>query len=306
MAMELRMLRLIWILPMILAVQPAHAWGDDGHRLIARAASQLVSADVLRKAQAILDTDTSGLVRDTSLAEQATWADKYRDSDRNGNKQRYNATSAWHFIDIEIGAPDIDAACFGFPSLPRGTPASQGVAKDCVTNKIAQFTDELRSTATSDAERLRALQFLLHLVGDLHQPLHAGEDHDRGGNDKWIVSPAPRRSDLHYYWDTWFLRQLAPDFDTSLVQVLALATGPQRREWERGTPRDWTEESFRISRDTVYAPLPQPGADGNYRLDDDYVTRANSAVRTQLARAAVRLAKILQQSLGESKVTPRR
>jgi hypothetical protein len=65
------------------------------------------------------------------------------------------------------------------------------VAKDCVTNKIAQFTDELRSTATSDAERLRALQFLLHLVGDLHQPLHAGEDHDRGGNDKWIVSPAP-------------------------------------------------------------------------------------------------------------------
>ena len=295
------MLRLILGLVLIIAMQPVHAWGDDGHRLIGRVASQLVTPDVLRKAQAILDTDTSGFAKDTSLLEQTTWADKYRDSDRNTTKERYNATGSWHFVDVEIDAPDLQAACFGFPQLPRNALASQGVAQDCVTNKVAQFTEELRAPGTAPAERLRALQFLLHFIGDMHQPLHAGEDHDRGGNSKWIISPAPRRSDLHYYWDTWLVHQLAPDADASVAQVLALATGPQRREWEQGGPRDWTLESFRVSRDDVYAPLPRAGDDGNYRLDEAYIARATGAVRTQLARAAVRLALVLQQSLGDPK-----
>jgi hypothetical protein len=299
------MLRLILALAMMLAVQPARAWGDEGHRLIGRVAAQLVTPEVLRKAQAILDTDTSGLTRDTSFAEEANWADRYRESDRRTTRERYEATGSWHFIDIEIAAPDIDAACFHFPRLARGVNASQGVARDCITNKIAQFEDELRARSSTDAERLRALQFLLHLLGDLHQPLHAGEDHDRGGNDKWIVSPAPRRADLHFYWDTWLVRQLG-DADASTAQVLALATGPQRRAWQRGSLRDWTMESFRTSRDAVYAPLPKPGDDGDYRLDEAYIARATDVVRTQLARAAVRLALVLQKSLGDTKAGRRR
>lgn len=300
------MLRLFLGLALLLAMQNAWAWGDDGHRLIGRAALELLTPAVRERAQAILDADDSGLAASTAFADQTTWADKYRDSDRNTTKERYSATSSWHFVDIEIGAPDIEAACFGFPRLAPGVPASQGVPRDCITNKIAQFTDELRAPATSAAERLRALQFLLHLVGDLHQPLHAGEDHDRGGNDKWIVAPGPRRADLHYYWDTWFVRQLGTNADATLAQVLVLAKGPRQREWQRGGPRDWTMESFQVSRDAVYAPLPRPGDDGNYRLDEAYVARASDVVRTQLARAAVRLAMILQQSLGDAKAGQRR
>ncbi len=288
------------------AAQPAQAWSDEGHRLIGRVAAQLLTPDVRARAQAILDTDDSGLAKDTSLAEQTTWADKYRESDRRTTRERYDATGSWHFIDIEIDAPDMQAACFRFPRLARGVPASQGVAQDCITNKIAQFTDELRARSTTPAEQLRALQFLLHLVGDLQQPLHAGEDHDRGGNDKWIVSPVPRRADLHFYWDTWLVRQLGSNADEGMAQVLALATGPQRREWERGSLRDWTMESFRISRDEVYAPLPKPGEDGNYRLDEAYVARATGVVRTQLARSAVRLAFILNNALGDPRAASRR
>ena len=279
--------------------RPVRAWNDEGHRLIGRVALELLSPDVRDRARTILAADDSGLTKDGSVEEEATWADKYRESDRRTTHERYDATGPWHFIDIEIDAPDIDAACFGFPPLAAQSLATAGVARDCITNKIAQFQQELRAPSTTPAERLRALQFLLHLVGDLHQPLHAGEQHDRGGNDKWITAPVPRRVDLHYYWDTWLVRQLGANAEEGVAQVLALARGPQSDAWRRGSLRDWTLESFRVSRDEVYGPLPKPGDDGNYQLDEAYVARAIGVVRTQLARASVRLALVMQQALGQ-------
>ena len=279
-----------------MASSSAHAWADEGHQIIGEMAAHLMAPGTLTRAQSILATDDSKLTADTGIASESYWADRYRESDRRTSRQRYEATTNWHFVNIEIGAPDIDAACFGFPKL-AGVPASAGPAQDCIVNKIAQFTVELHAAQTPALERLRALQFLLHLVGDLHQPLHAADDHDRGGNDKWVISPAPRRADLHFYWDTWLVRQLGTDYVEVAAMLLARLPATQRRAWARGTPRDWAQESFLIGKEQVYGRLPPPGADGAYSLDARYLEPSVDTVMTQLSKAAVRLAMTLDQAL---------
>lgn len=290
---------LAWLLVLgagCVASQPARAWADEGHQIIGAMAAHLMAASTLARVQSILAADDSALTADTGIANESNWADRYRESDRRGSRQRYEGTTNWHFVDIEIDAPDIDAACFGFPKL-GDVPASTGPAQDCIVNKIAQFTAELRAARTSAPERLRALQFLLHLVGDLHQPLHAADDHDRGGNDKWVISPAPRRADLHFYWDTWLVRQLGADYADVAATLLARLPAAQRRAWARGTPRDWAQESFLIGKTQVYGRLPPPAADGNYSLDAQYLESSADIVMTQLAKAAVRLAMTLDDAL---------
>jgi S1/P1 Nuclease len=128
----------------------------------------------------LLAADTDSLTRH-DIASEATWADKYRDSDRDTTRIRYQATWRWHFVDIELSQPDLVAPCFGHPPLPPGVSASKGPPQACVVDKINQFAAELGDPATGASEHLLALKFLLHFVGDLHQPLHAAADHDAGG-----------------------------------------------------------------------------------------------------------------------------
>jgi hypothetical protein len=186
---------------------PACAWGDTGHEVVAVIADHFLTPQARAKVQSILATDTGSLTAH-DLSAEATWADKFRDSDRNTTKVHYNQTHNWHFIDIEIASkknPDLTAACFGRPALPPGTQASDGPADDCVLDKIDEFKAELASPSTSPAERLEALQFLLHFVGDLHQPLHASDDQDQGGNKKQVTwtdtNGAQQTGTLHHYWD---------------------------------------------------------------------------------------------------------
>jgi hypothetical protein len=77
------------------------------------------------------------------IASEATWADKYRDE--NNRKDHYTQTENWHFVDLELSGPDMTSACFGRPKIPSGTVASNGPAKDCVVDKIEQFSTELAS-----------------------------------------------------------------------------------------------------------------------------------------------------------------
>lgn len=279
-----------------MASAPAHAWADEGHQIIAAMATHLMAPGTLTRVQSILASDDSALTAETGITSESNWADRYRESDRHTSRQRFEGTTNWHFVDIEIDAPDIDAACFGFPTLDN-VPASAGPAQDCIVNKIVQFTAELRAAQTPALERLRALQFLLHLVGDLHQPLHAADDHDRGGNDKRVISPAPRRTDLHFYWDTWLVRQLGTDYTDVAARLLARLPAAQRRAWAQGTPRDWAQESFLIGKEMAYGRLPLPDADGNYSLDERYLGASADIVMAQLSKAAVRLAMTLDQAL---------
>jgi S1/P1 Nuclease len=281
---------------MLLLCGPAFGWGDDGHRIIAGVAEQQLTPAVRAKVRALLAGDTTGLTEPT-LAAQATWADKWRDSDRNTTRERYEQTREWHYVNIQLTDPNVDAACHSRPALSPDTPASAGPPRACLIDKIDQFIAELRNPSTPAAERRLALQFLLHLIGDLHQPLHASDDRDRGGNDKKIALPGFNPDNLHQFWDTTVVRRLGPRPER-VARELALGIGPaQRREWSRGTPTDWARESFVVAKTRVYVGLPAPGDDGRRTLTPDYVAGATQTAKQQLRKAGVRLAWVLNSAL---------
>ena len=280
------------------APRPARAWGDEGHEIVALIAAHELTGTARRRVEALLSTDRSGLVRDDRIAAESTWADRYRDSGRGRGGSRRRRTSRWHFADIELRSPDLAAACYGEPALPPGVPASRGPARDCVVDKVVQFDRELRAADTPPTERLRALQFLLHLVGDLHQPLHCADDHDRGGNARRVIGPDGRRSNLHREWDTVFVAGLGRSPAQVAAALVQRITPAERRRWRRGLPADWALETHAVAVQVAYGDLPRPDARGRERLDARYAAAASAAVRVQLERAGVRLAAMLNADLG--------
>jgi len=124
------------------APYPAFAWGDEGHKIIAVIAEHYLDPAARAKMAMLLSADTDALTGH-DIASEATWADKYRDSDRDATKVRYEGTREWHFVDIELAQPNLASACFGHPPLPPRIPASQGPPRACVVDKIDQFAAEL-------------------------------------------------------------------------------------------------------------------------------------------------------------------
>ncbi len=273
------------------------AWGDEGHQIVGEIASRLLQPAARQRAFALLAADTDTLTAHDIVSE-TVWADRFRDSDRHGSQVHFRHTRQWHFVDIERSAPDLDRACFGHPPLPAGAPASAGVADDCVVDKIEQFSAELADAGTPPAERLLALKFLLHLVGDLHQPLHASDDHDAGGNAKKATAPGLPAGTLHGYWDTPFVQRLGPGAGAVAARLATRITPAQRQQWSQGTPADWAREASALARNAVYGPLPAPDAGGTYRLPASYVARSGPLVEAQLSKAGVRLAALLNRRLG--------
>ena len=281
---------------------PARAWGDEGHEIIAAIAYPRLHSAVRRKVDAMLKGDQDPLTA-PDFASRATWADKYRDSDRDTTNIRYDATREWHFVDIELDGGTLDAACHGHPPLAAGTPASAGPAGDCVVDKIGQFSTELADKATPPTEKLLALKFLLHFVGDLHQPLHAADHHDRGGNEVAVRFGAPAKtSNLHAYWDTHLVQELGRR-PRSVAKALARAITPARaRSWAAGGPADWVAESNAAAKSVAYdfageATFDDGRGGTGEQLDAAYDARALPVVRLQLRKAGVRLAAILNRVL---------
>jgi S1/P1 Nuclease len=223
--------------------------------------------------------------------------DKYRDSDRSTTRIRYEATWRWHFADIELGQPDLASACLGHPPLPPGVPASEGPPRACVVDKIDQFAVELSNPATSASEQLLALKFLLHLVGDVHQPLHAADDHDMGGNKKLVAAARRNPGNLHRYWDVEFVERLGVDPRQVAASLVGQIPEQQRQAWSSGTPADWALEAFTLARDDAYGLLPQSSDQGIYTLSAAYVEQAVTDTALQLSRAGVRVAFVLNQAL---------
>lgn len=281
------------------APRPAHAWGDDGHRITAHVAERFLDPAVRRRVDALLAADQDDLTG-PDLASRAAWADRYRDSDRSTSRARYEATYRWHFVDLELARPDLDEACFGRPKLPPGTPASRGPARSCIVDKIDQFAAELADAAVPEAERLLAFKFLIHLIGDVHQPLHAADDMDRGGNAiKLRHGPHGTADNLHAYWDVALVRRLGTD-PREVADRLVQDFRGQEARWMAGTAEDWAWESFRKAREVAYRLPQEPGADRKgamRRIDQDYERRALDTVREQLVKAGMRMAMVLNRAL---------
>jgi hypothetical protein len=284
------------MLPLCCVTPPARAWGDEGHEVIGLIADHYLEPAVRTKVNSILAGDTTGLTPNTHIDQEATWADKFRDSDRNTTKVHYNKTHEWHFVDLELSGPDLSSACFGRPPL-KGKVASNGPAHDCIVDKIDEFAAELKKSTTTKKERRYALQFILHFVGDIHQPLHASDDNDQGGNLKMVTATNMGSGKLHAFWDTQFVTRQAPDEAALAGQLIANITDAQRAQWSSGTAADWAAESFNIAKAHSYGLLPPPTSANQYDLPASYVTDATAVVAEQLSKAGVRLAFVLNNAL---------
>ena len=276
-----------------MSVTESRAWGDEGHKVVALVAQSFFDPNVKKRVNALLAADTDPLTAH-DIASAATWADKFRDADRGDSRAR---TRQWHFVDIEITAPNIDEACFNHPTIPNGTVASDGPADDCVVDKIQQFAAELADPATDAEERVAALKFVLHFVGDVHQPLHSSDDHDRGGNAKRVSAGGFAAGNLHHFWDTEFVEQLGADPETIASDLIGHITKAQQTQWQAGGPADWAKETFGVAKTDAYGQLPPAGSKGSFRLSDEYITTAANDAAEQLSKAGVRLAMILNQAL---------
>jgi hypothetical protein len=154
------MLRLLLYIALVIAAPAsALAWGSEGHRIVAEIAEQRLEPVAAKQVRDLLAIENA-----TTLADVANWPDQIR-------RQRPE-TASWHFVDIPITAPAYD-------------PARDCVGGNCVVAKIDQFTAEVRNPTLPARQRLEALKFVVHFVGNLHQPLHASDDNDRGGNQTW-------------------------------------------------------------------------------------------------------------------------
>jgi len=307
------------------------AWGNEGHKIVALTAAKILSTEgpaTLAKVNAILGKDKpdawpgANVPVATDIGDEATWADLLREQSNKGKE----VTESWHFVDIDFDHPNLDQACAGHPKLSAGQFASQAPSPDCVIDKIDQFTSELKNPQTSDNERLLALKFLLHFVGDIHQPLHAATrtdpqigHEDFGGNCVGILrgnDHSPIR--LHSYWDTnLVIAAVGKDENQAVTELMLLITSTSQKEWAKGTPTDWAQESHGLSKSSVYAgvidkaPVQSDfvfeGHDGKpdercgkskvYKIDPNYDQQAIKVVKEQLAKAAVRLAWLLKENL---------
>ena len=257
-------------LPLVLSLiailaQPrdVRAWGCLGHIIIGQIAADQLSPEAR---DAVAD-----LLGGKSLAEVSCWADEIRPT--------HPETKRWHYVDIPRLATAYDPTRDCAPT-PEG---------DCLIAAIFRSLSTLKHPTRPQQERADALRFLAHLMGDLHQPLHCADDHDRGGNEI-AVEFLGTHENLHSVWDTGLINALVRT-DPDLAAHLTHAASEERRA-RRGTIVAWALESHAVAVDHVYGALP-----GDRHLGAAYVDAQRPTVERQLVLAGVRLAAVLNRVL---------
>jgi hypothetical protein len=222
---------------------------------------------------AIADRNLSGLARanvelllgEEDLAQAATWPDDMK-SDPADFWQKQ--ASPWHYVTVREGDAYMSA-----DAPPEG---------DAMTG-LARFTATLRDLAASMDDKRLALRFIVHIIGDLHQPLHAGVGNDRGGNDvklSWFGRP----TNLHSVWDSAMIEQRSLSY-SELADWLSRAITPREIiAWDDRDPKTWIRESIAL-RKTIYP------TDTN--LSWDYAYQHRLALDDRLKHAGIRIAAYL-------------
>jgi hypothetical protein len=256
------------LFPVVLASHPpagAAGWWDLGHRTVALVAETRL---LPRTRQAVRD-----ILGGQSLADASVWADNIR-------QYRHDADPL-HYVNVPLAAA-------GYDSL-RDCPNGR-----CIVAAIAADRRVLTNPAAAPLDRAEALRFLIHFLGDLHQPLHTTDDGDRGGNLR-LVYLAGDSTNLHKVWDGQILERAGLTDAAYLAQLRQEMATMNLSALERGTVVDWVMEGHRIAREQVYR-LP---ADG--RLDDAYLAAARRTIDHRIIAAGVRLAAVLNQTLANDR-----
>lgn len=240
-----------------LSPAPALAWGKTGHRVVAAIAQEHLSWRARAGVRRVLGVET--------LAEAANWPDTMK-SDPSPFWQK--TSGPWHYVTVPEGRTYAEA---GAP--PEGDAATA----------LVRYAAVIRDAKAPCADRQTALRFIVHLVGDLHQPLHAGNATDRGGNDV-KVTWFGRATNLHSVWDSALVDDQQLSFSEMAASLDAHVTKAQRRDWRQVDPAVWIRESTQL-RDLIYPADPA--------LTYRYVYENTPRMERRLQMGGIRLAAYL-------------
>ena len=239
------------LLLLVASAQAALAWGPNGHRAVGRVAERHLTPQA---AKALAD-----LIAPETLAYVAIWPDEIRP------EPEWAKAEDWHWVTVPDG---------------QTYETSQKNPKGDAVEAIGRFQKTVADRNAPRVERVQALKWLAHLVGDLHMPLHVGRGDDRGGNDilvLWFGEP----TNLHSVWDAKIIEQNQLSF-TELAELVDHPTPDQVREWQRSGVLDWAAESQKL-RDQAYVM-------GDRRLGFRYLHDNWPTVQQRILQAGVRLA----------------
>ena len=252
----------------------AQAWGAAGHQITGLIAQSLLTERASQQVQQLLKNET--------LAEAAVYMDQHRGP----LARRWPASSRWHY--------DNQSVCTNAPYCQDG---------NCATNQIEQFRKLLADHQANQADRARALRLIVHMVGDIHQPLHTADNDDRGGNTVKVRIPPRRRTYLlHSLLDSAVIQQLIGSQTTSTYAAQIQTTYRARiPSWQQGNAKQWAQESHRLATTEIYAKLPGfscgQKATMPLVLPESYLQSTQAYLPEQLVKAGVRIAFILNTTL---------
>jgi hypothetical protein len=288
----------------------AFGWGCQGHQVIALIARTHLTPAASTAVDKLLsenpiDPALSRFCRvhpADLLADSATWADDERNVIKN---------DGWHYVDIPLSVTSGDAM--------EWCPPKTG----CIITALANALDYLRSKSQSDVKRAEALRYVVHLISDMTQPLHAEDDHDQGGNCETVSLPsAERPTNLHSLWDSGLLAQEVSNkklTDEQLVSEIDHEFSDKFSAWSKAPvdPQAWAWESHEMAVKVIYGNLrPQiPLAPFNagdatkescdaekassaalhITIGSEYSDAALPVIHAQMAKAAYRTAGILNE-----------
>jgi hypothetical protein len=236
-------------------------WWDLGHRVVARLAESRVTPHTREAIRDILDGQ--------SLADASVWADNIR-------QYRHDADRL-HYVNIPLGDT-------------RYVPGRHCPGGQCIIAAIEQERHLLADPAASPEERAEALRFLIHFMGDLHQPLHLADNGDRGGNQRAVIFLG-HATDLHQVWDGELIDSSVGNKEEYFESLRRRMGSIDLKALEAGTVVDWAMEGHRIAVEHAYR-LPRDG-----RIGWAYVRANRPIVDRVLIAGGVRLAKVLNEAL---------
>lgn len=260
-----------------LACGDALAWGPRGHRLVAGIAEAGLTPTARVQVDALLKGEP-----EPTLAGVANWADQLREHDPDLGRR----SARWHYVNIAESGCRYDAA--------RDCPGG-----DCVVEAIRAQAAILGDAAQPVEARRQALKFVVHFVGDVHQPMHAGYARDRGGNTVQINQPDGTRdgygTNLHALWDSGLFRGMDEREADQRTRLLGPSQGPVAAD--PGDPAAWAEAACRIATTQgVYPPRP--------RIDGRYIATWRPVAERQIALGGSRLAALLNATLDPATQAP--
>lgn len=273
---------------------PALAWWEYGHEMVAAVALRSINPRTraaireLLRHQDLMRTPTCPA---HTLEQASVWADCVKPLG-----DRFSYMYSWHYENVDVCKP-----------FDLKTPCADG---NCVSRQVERTARMLHDRSLPLRDRVEALLLLTHFMGDLAQPMHAGDRGDRGGNDlKADYGVIGGRTNLHSIWDGLLADRALSTPPAAPDGLLEGMTGEEKASLAAGSVEDWAREGWQASHDLAYAPVLggnacAPVPEGRVKLTQSQIAGLVPAVREQVKKGGLRLARLLDEALGGAAPAP--